>query len=210
MKTRQAWLFLTVPILLLAATLPVESVPAPDKVETPYCMVHMDAISTYSPSTRMRLQQASTGFQSAQAGRHAVPYFKLPNVAGGFMTSEDLKGKVTVVDLWATWCGPCVEEIPIYNQLYDAFKGHDVALVGIAVESPRRDVQSKVRQLGIKYPILIGDDQALQAFGLIQGFPTTVVMSKEGKIYKHYTGAVPHKEEKIKQDVQHLLAEDSG
>ena len=220
MKTQQAWLFLTVPILLLAATLPVvstyknstpipASVPAPGKVETPYGMVH-NAILTYSPSTRMRLQQASTGFQAAQAGRHTVAYFKLQNVAGGFMTSEDLKGKVTVVDLWATWCGPCVEEIPIYNQLFDAFKDHDVALVGIAVESPRRDVQSKVRQLGIKYPILIGDDQALQAFGLIQGFPTTVVMSKEGKIYKHYTGAVPHKEEKIKQDVQHLLAEDSG
>jgi thiol-disulfide isomerase/thioredoxin len=220
MKTQQAWLFLTVPILLLAATLPVvstyknstsipASVPAPGKVEAPYGMVYMDAILTYSPLTRMRLQQASTGFQAAQAGRQTAAYFKLQNVAGGFMTSEDFKGKVTVVDLWATWCGPCVEEIPIYNQLYDAFKGDDVALVGIAVQSPRRDIQSKVRQLGIKYPVLIGDDEALQAFGRILGFPTTVVMSKEGKIYKHYMGAVPHKEETIKQDIQHLLAEDS-
>jgi thiol-disulfide isomerase/thioredoxin len=182
MKTRQAWLFLTMLILLLA---------------------------TYSPSTRMRLQLASTDLQAAQAGRHTVAHFKLPNVEGGFMTSEDLKGKVAVVDLWATWCQPCVEEIPIYNQLYDSFKDDDVTLVGIAVDSPRRDIQSKVRQLGIKYPVLIGDNEALQAFGLIQGFPTTVVMSKEGKIYKHYMGAVPHKEEKIKEDIQHLLAADS-
>ena len=65
----------------------------------------------------MRSQQASTGSQVAQAGRDTVSYFKLQNVAGGFMTSEDLKGEVTVVDLWATWCEPCVEEIPIYNQL---------------------------------------------------------------------------------------------
>jgi thiol-disulfide isomerase/thioredoxin len=172
-------------------------------------MMYMDAILSYSPLTRMRLQQASTGFQAAQAGRQTAAYFKLQNVAGGFMTSEDFKGKVTVVDLWATWCGPCVEEIPIYNQLYDAFKGDDVALVGIAVQSPRRDIQSKVRQLGIKYPVLIGDDEALQAFGRILGFPTTVVMNKEGKIYKQYMGAVPHKEETIKQDIQHLLAEDS-
>ena len=125
------------------------------------------------------------------------------------MTSEDLKGKVAVVDLWATWCRPCLEDIPIYNQLYDAFKGQDVAIVGIAVYSPRRDIPSKVRQFGIKYQVLIGDDQALEAFGRIQAFPTVFVISKEGKIYKRYVGAVPKKTETIKRDIEHLLAEDS-
>jgi len=166
------------------------------------------AILMCSPPARMRLQQASTGFQAAQAGRDTVAYFKLQNVAGGFMTSEDLKGKVAVVDLWATWCAPCVEEIPIYNRLYDAFKDRNVAIVGIAVESPLPDIPLKVRQLGIKYPVLIGNDDALLAFGRIQAFPTIVVLSKEGKIYKHYVGAVLNKEEKIKQDIEHLLAED--
>jgi thiol-disulfide isomerase/thioredoxin len=161
-----------------------------------------------SPFARMRLQQTSTGFQ-AQTERDAVAYFKLENVAGGFMTSEDLKGKITVVDLWATWCKPCIDEIPIYNRLYDAFKSQDVAVVGIAVYSPLRDIPSKVRQLGIKYLVLIGDDKAVQAFGRIQGFPTTFVLNKEGKIYKRYVGAVPKKGEKIKQDIEHLLAEDS-
>ena len=158
-----------------------------------------------SPFARMQLQQASTGFQAAQTERDAVAYFKLENVAGGFMTSEDLKGKVAVVDLWATWCKPCIGEIPIYNRLYDAFESQDVAIVGIAVESPLRDIPSKVRQLGIKYPVLIGDDKAAHAFGGIQGFPTTLVISKEGKIYKRYMGAVPNKEQKIKQDIEHLF-----
>jgi len=171
-------------------------------------IVVIGAISICSSSARMRLHQASTGLQAAQAERDAVAYFKLENVAGGFMTSEDLKGKVTVVDLWATWCSHCVEEIPIYNQLYDAFRGQDVAIVGIAFDSPRRDIPSKVRQLGIKYPILTANDAAGQAFGGIQGFPTTVVISKKGKIYKRYMGTVPHKEERIKQDIEHLLAED--
>ena len=83
-------------------------------------------------------QQASTGFQTARAGqgarteRDTVAAFKLQNIAGEFMTSEDLKGKVTVVDVWATWCTPCMEDIPTYNQLYDAFVGQNVAFVGIA------------------------------------------------------------------------------
>src|SRR5262245_5535361 len=169
----------------------------------------ISAVLICSPSARMRLLQASTGLPAAPAGRATAGYFKLQNVAGGFMTSEDFKGKVTVVDLWATWCGPCIKEIPTYNQLYDAFKGQDVAIVGIAVDSPRRDIPSKVRQLGIKYPVLIGDDQALQAFGHPQGFPTTYVLNKEGKIYKHYVGAVAKKGEKLKQDIQNLLAQDS-
>ena len=172
-------------------------------------IVVIGAISICSPSARMRLNQTLTGLLAAEPQRDAVAYFKLENVAGGFMTSEDLKGKVSVVDLWATWCGPCAEEIPIYNQLYDAFRSQDVAIVGIAVYSPRRDIPSRARQLGIKYPVLIGNDTTDQGFGHVQAFPTTVVISKEGKIYKRYVGTVPRKADKIKQDIEHLLAEDS-
>jgi thiol-disulfide isomerase/thioredoxin len=153
---------------------------------------------------------ACTRVHAAQMERDVRPSFKLQNVAGGFMTNEDLKGKVAVVDLWATWCGPCIGEIPIFNQLYDAFQGKDVAIVGIAVDSPRRDIGSRVHQLGIKYPVLIGTDDALQAFARVVGFPTTVVIDKDGKIYKRYRGAVPGKKEKIKQDVETLLAADTA
>jgi thiol-disulfide isomerase/thioredoxin len=156
--------------------------------------------------------QASTGFQAARTAqtargdRDTVADFKFQNVAGGFMTSDDLKGKVTVVDVWATWCTPCIKDIPMYNQLYDAFAGQDVGFVGIAVESPLRDIQAKIRQLGIKYPILKGDDRTLYAFGRVEGFPTTVVLTKEGKIYKRYRGTMPHKAENLKRDIEQLLA----
>jgi thiol-disulfide isomerase/thioredoxin len=173
-------------------------------------IVLIGAISICSASARMGLHQTSTRRpQAAPAERAAVGPFKLENLAGGFMTNEDIKGKVAVVDLWATWCKPCANEIPIYNRLYDAFQGQDVAIVGIAVESPRRDIPTKVSQLGIKYPVLIGSDAAYMAFGRASGFPTTLVISKDGKIYKRYMGTVARKEEKIKQDIEHLLAEDS-
>jgi thiol-disulfide isomerase/thioredoxin len=157
----------------------------------------------------MRSQQTSTGRRAAQAERNTVVHFNLQNISGGFMTSEDIKGKVTVVDVWATWCRPCIDEIPKYNQLYDSLESKDVAILGIAVDSPRRDIQSRVRQLTIKYPVLIGDDQTLQAFGRVQAFPTTVVINKEGKIYKQYRGTTPHKQERIKQDIADLLAQGS-
>src|ERR1051326_5317641 len=85
MRTQQAWLFLKASILLLAATFLLlntypnstyipPSVPAPEKVKTAYGMMHIDAMSTYSPSIRLRLQHASTGFQAAQAESQTVAY----------------------------------------------------------------------------------------------------------------------------------------
>ena len=170
----------------------------------------ISVIFTGSLSAERLSQRSPTGFSAAQAKRDTIANFKLQNVAGGFMTSEDLAGKVAVVDLWATWCGLCVEEIPIYKQLYNSFEGQqDVAILGVAIDSPLRDIPSKIRQLGIRYPILIGDDE-LMAFGPIHVFPTTVVISKEGKIYSRYIGNVPQKEKRIKQDIERLLAADNG
>jgi len=158
--------------------------------------------------TGLRLQKPSARSQSTQASRVTLPNFRLENIAGGLMTIDDLRGKVTVVDVWATWCGPCIQEIPIYNRLSEDFQSHDeVAIVGIAADSPRKDVPVKVRQLRISYPVLIGDAKLVQALR-IQGYPTTFVVDKEGKIYKRYVGNVAHKEEKIRRDIEHLLAED--
>jgi len=167
------------------------------------CMIFTGSLSAE------RLSQQNPNYFANQPKRDTVADFKLENVAGGVMTREDLKGKVAVVDLWATWCALCIYEIPIYKRLHDSFQGQDVAIVGIAVDSPRRDIPSKIRQLGIEYPVLISDDQ-LMAFGRIQVFPTTVVISKEGKIYSRYVGTVAQKEEKIKRDIERLLAADDG
>ena len=176
-----------------------------------YSVVVIAAISGVliaSPPAATPMRQASNGLRAGQAGRETIGNFRLQNIAGGFMTNADLKGRVTVVDLFATWCGPCISEIPNYNQLYSAYQGQpDVALIGIAVESPRRGLESKIQQLGIKYPVLIGDNDALTVFGDVEAFPTTVLIDKEGKIYKTYRGAAPNKQANIKRGIEHLLAE---
>jgi thiol-disulfide isomerase/thioredoxin len=147
--------------------------------------------------------------RSPQASAGSAANFKLENIDGGFMTNADLKGKVAVIDLFATWCGPCLSEIPRFNRLYESYQGKDVAIIGIVVASPGRNVTAKVRQLGIKYPVLLDNGTALTAFVDVEAFPTTVVLTKEGKIYKSYRGAARNKEENIKRDIEHLLAEDS-
>src|ERR1700733_12646887 len=87
-----------------------------------------------------------------------LPDFELENIAGGMTKTTDLRGKVLVVDFWATWCEPCISEIPKFNKMTDDFKGRDVQIVGITVESPKEDIKPKVKEIGMKYTVLVGND----------------------------------------------------
>ena len=138
-----------------------------------------------------------------------APDFKLENIAGGTTNSADLKGKVLVVDFWATWCEPCIVEIPKFNKMADEYKGKDVAVVGITVESPYDDIKPKVEETGMNYTVLVGTDAVVDGFGGLIGFPTTFVVTKDWKIYKKYMGALPDKDARIKKDIEKLLAEET-
>jgi len=133
-----------------------------------------------------------------------APDFELENVAGGKIKAADLKGKVSVIDFWATWCEPCIAEIPKFNQLHDQYP--NVQIIGITVMSPREDIKPKVQEVGMKYTVLVGNDEVADGFGGLIGFPTTFVVTKDWKIYKKYLGALPNKQDRIRQDIEKLLA----
>lgn len=139
-----------------------------------------------------------------------APEFELENIQGGKLKAADLKGKVAVIDFWATWCEPCWSEIPKYNKMLEEFRGKGVEIIGITVESPYADIKPKAKELGIKYTLLVGNDSVQDAFGGMIGFPTTFVVTKDWKIYKKYMGALPDKDARIKKDIEKLLAETSA
>lgn len=137
-----------------------------------------------------------------------APEFELENIRGGKTKSLDLKGKVAVVDFWATWCDPCKEEVPHFNKLTKDYQGKDVEIVGIAIESPKADIAPTMKQVGINYMVLVGNDDVVDGFGGVIGYPTTYVVTKDWKIYKKYMGALPDKEARIRKDIDKLLAEE--
>src|SRR5205809_5552070 len=145
-----------------------------------------------------------------QVTKGTAPDFDLENVAGGKTKAADLKGKVSVIDFWATWCEPCWSEIPKYNKMLDEFQGKNVQIMGITVESPYADIKPKVKELGMKYMVLVGNDSVEEGFGGMIGYPTTFVVTKDWKIYKKYMGALPDKDKRIRKDIEKLLAEDAA
>jgi thiol-disulfide isomerase/thioredoxin len=148
---------------------------------------------------------------AAPQDRKPAPDFELDNVAGGKMKSTEFKGKVAVIDFWATWCAPCIQEIPHFNTLHETHDGQNVQMLAITVESGSlAEIKPKVTQFEMKYPVLVGNDDVVAGFGGLIGFPTTYVLDKDWKVYKRYLGMTVNKKELIEKDIETLLAEQSS
>jgi thiol-disulfide isomerase/thioredoxin len=136
-----------------------------------------------------------------------APAFDLPDVAGGKMTLQSLHGKVVVLDFWATWCGPCLEEIPQYGEFVKKNRPRGVEVVGVVFDSGEpQDVQDFVREHRIPYHQLLGDEKLLDAYDANVGYPTTFVIDRNGTIRSKTVGSPPGKFDKLQQAVDAALA----
>ena len=138
-----------------------------------------------------------------------MPTFELDTLDGMRFSSSTLAGKVVLVDFWATWCQPCLEEIPFWNQLQQRYSGRSFTVLGITVRSGwADDIKSDIERLRleIKYPVLTGNDKVAEEFGGVLGFPTTFLVSRDGRIHKKYVGQYAHKQAEIERDIQEWLA----
>jgi peroxiredoxin len=136
-----------------------------------------------------------------------APSFELKALDGGKVSLASLKGKVSVIDFWATWCGPCITEIPEYTKFATKNQGRGVQVIGIVMESGEpQEIQDFVNEHRITYRQLIGDEQVQDAFGANTGLPTTFVVDGQGNIRTKILGSTPGKFEELQKAVDAALA----
>jgi peroxiredoxin len=130
--------------------------------------------------------------------------FNLPDLDGKIHSMKDFRGQILVVNFWATWCPPCLEEVPKLNDIFDRYKNKEVQVIGIALDKDSLELVGPfVKKNKITYPILVGNQQILAALQNFKGVPTTVLFDQEGKIRKRFDGSFDL--EQLEESLQSLL-----
>ena len=136
---------------------------------------------------------------AAWAGSQASD-FKLPSVLDGKEYSlSQFKGQVVMINFFTFFCGPCRDEMPHLNQIYHENKGRGFVTIGIGLSSDPTQLRFLVKQLGLDYPVLVGNDQVSKDYGSVEIVPTTFIIDRGGNIAHKVLGA------KSKADFEKLI-----
>src|SRR5579863_500407 len=153
-------------------------------------------------ATRVKTS-AAAGTVKFVAGDPA-PAFKVKNLDDKDVALADYKGKVVLVNFWATWCDPCREEIPWLIEMQDKYAAKGFTVLGIAMDEDGKPVVAPFvakerfdvngQKLPMNYPIVIGNESVAEKFGGLLGYPTSALISRDGKVLKRTTGIISYDE----------------
>jgi thiol-disulfide isomerase/thioredoxin len=143
--------------------------------------------------------------QAMGSGDHPeAPAISLTDIEGKKLELTQYKGKVVVLDFWATWCGPCRIEIPGLIEMQDKYAHQGFSVIGISMDDEPGTVVEFYKEFKMNYPVAVGNPRIGELYGGIFGLPTTFLIGRDGRIYAQHTGATSPAV--IEEEVQQLLA----
>ena len=129
-----------------------------------------------------------------------APDFKLKTLDGKEVSLSDYRGKVVLINFWATWCPPCREEMPLFKRVYERYKNKGFEILAVSTDTSVDPVKKFVKEYKLDFPVLLDTDNISSLYG-IQGLPTSFLIDREGKIVKVRLG----KYKEIESDLKKVL-----
>ena len=119
-----------------------------------------------------------------------APDFTLNDLNGKPLTLSSYRGKVVLLDFWATWCDPCRDEIPHFIALQDKYRDRGLQIIGVSMDDTPEPVREFQQQFRMNYPIVMGSARIGELYGGILGLPVALLIGPDGRIYSKHSGAM--------------------
>jgi peroxiredoxin len=141
----------------------------------------------------------------ALAPATAAPDFTLHVMDGPNLRLKEQRGRVVMVNFWATWCGPCRQEMPQLNRLYEKYRASGFVLLGVNVDDDTKKAAEVAAKLGVTFPVLLDTDKTVSKLYDLSTMPSTVIIDRDGKVRYVHRGYLTGYEENYEKQIRELL-----
>jgi cytochrome c biogenesis protein CcmG, thiol:disulfide interchange protein DsbE len=136
-----------------------------------------------------RHHRVSPSLRVTSAEHPFAPEFSLPDMSGQQLKLSDYRGKVVLLDFWATWCDPCRDEIPHFVELQNKVGDQGFQIIGVSMDDGPEPVRDFYRKFKMNYPVVMGNAQIGELYGGVLGLPIAFMIGRDGRIYSKHIGA---------------------
>ena len=137
----------------------------------------------------------------------SAPDFVLKSSTGENMRLSEHRGDVVMINFWATWCGPCRQEMPLLDDLYARYGRVGFSLLGVNIDDDARRAMQMIDELGVNFPVLFDDTKEVSRLYQVEAMPVTVLVDRSGTVRHVHHGYKPGYEEKYLTEIRSLLRE---
>lgn len=150
---------------------------------------------------------AATSLASSGLEGQAAPDFALKSSSGENLRLSEYRGDVVMINFWATWCGPCRQEMPLLDELYSRYERVGFNLLGVNIDDDSRRAMQMIEELGVNFPVLFDARKEVSKLYEVEAMPVTVLVDREGNVRYVHHGYKPGYEDKYLDQVRSLLRE---
>jgi len=137
----------------------------------------------------------------------AAPDFTLRTLQGANLRLKEQRGQVVMVNFWATWCGPCREEMPHLNRLYEKYRSSGFVVLAVNIDDDSRNATTMASKLGLKFPVLFDAEKSVSKLYDLKAMPSTVLIDRDGRVRYLHRGYLSGYETTYDRQIRELLKE---
>jgi len=150
---------------------------------------------------------AASSLASSGMEGQLAPDFALKSSTGENLRLSEFRGDVVMINFWATWCGPCRQEMPLLDELYSRYERVGFSLLGVNIDDDSRRAMDMIEELGVNFPVLFDARKEVSKLYEVEAMPVTVIVDRTGTVRYIHHGYKPGYEDKYLDQIRSLLRE---